>query len=629
MRVIILDFETYYDKDYSLKKMTPVEYILDPRFEVQLLTVKEGINGKPYHIDGPDVGEFFRTLPVEVMIVTHNALFDQCIMAWVYGYIPKLMVDTLGVARARLAAVLRSLSLASVAKYLGLGIKEGGALVKVMGLRFAEIKANKFLYEPWVDYGLNDVELCAGIYRKLVVEEKFPVSELVVMDSVLRCCVKPQFEIDEGVLAEHLFSIQQEKELMLSKAMLAGVNSKEDLMSNDKFAQVLRDLGVEPPLKISPTTGRQTYAFAKTDPGLNDLEEHENVAVQVVVAARLGHKTTIEETRTQRFINIARLNWNENAVTRGGNTKRIPMPLRYSGAHTHRLSGDWKMNVQNLSRGGKLRRALMASAGYVVVAVDSSQIEARMVAWLSRCMQLLEAFEQGRDVYSEFATKVFGFPVTKLNVPERFVGKQSILGLGYGLGWEKFGRNIPVLSRLQIGQAIEMPDDEAMRVVNTYRQTYREIPIAWKTLNNLIGLALATGDNLEFGPCKFEKEAILLPSGLRLYYNELYQADGNWLFTFGGKIKRLYGGSLMENISQALARIVIMDAMVRIRARLAKHGIDLALQVHDELVYVVKAEVALVVKHIVLEEMNRRPWWAPGLPLASEAGIGPNYGEAK
>jgi hypothetical protein len=633
MKTIFLDFETYWDIDYSLRKMTPVEYILDPRFEVQLLTVREEIDGVPYHIDGPDVGEFFASLPAEVIVVTHNALFDMCICAWIYGYVPKLMVDTLSVARAKLSAFLRSLSLGAVAKHLSIGVK-GNELINTKGMRFAQIKAQPLLYQKFVEYGLNDVMLCSDIYRLLVVEGKFPAQELVVQDMVLRCAVQPQFVLDETSLAEHLFVIQQEKEQMLSKAMLAGVNSKEDLMSNDKFAQVLRNLGVDPPTKVSPTTGKVAYAFAKTDQGFNDLREHDNIAVQVVVEARFGHKSTIEETRTERFLTISRLQWHDNPITPGGNSRLMPMPLRNSGAHTHRLSGDWSLNVQNLQRATKtkparLRRALTARPGYVVVAADSAQIEARMVAFLSGCTSLVQAFEQGRDVYSEFASIVFGFPVTKANIPERFIGKQSILGLGYGLGHEKFTRTIPILSLNQIGQQINLDEGEGVRIVQTYRATYPEIKRTWYTLNNLIALSLAGGQEVDFGPVKFKRGEIVLPSGLSLYYHDLYQADGNWLFTFGGKIKRIYGGAILENISQALARIVIMDAAIRVRRRLDKYGIRLALQVHDELVYVCKAEVAELVKQIVMEEMSRRPVWGQGLPLATEGGIGPNYGEAK
>lgn len=627
MKSLFLDFETYWDQVYSLRNITPVEYILDPRFEVQGLAVKWG-HDKSYWIDGPDVEAFIKSLPQEVMVVTHNALFDMCICAWTYGYVPRLMVDTLSIARAKLAAFTRSIALGNVAKMLGLGVK-GNALINTKGLRFNEIKANPIFYANFVEYGLNDVDLCAGIYHELVVKQRFPPQELLVQDTVIRCAVQPQFVLDEGSLAEHLFAIQQEKELLLAKAMLAGVNGKEDLMSNDKFAEVLRSLGVDPPMKISPVTGKQAYAFAKTDQGFNDLREHDNIAVQVVVEARFGHKSTIEETRTERFLNIARLNWNDNAVTPGGNTKLMPMPLRNSGAHTHRLSGDWSLNVQNLVRGGKIRRALTAPEGMAVVAVDSSQIEARMVAWLSGCTSLITAFEQGRDVYSEFASVVFGFDVTKANVPERFVGKQSILGLGYGLGDEKFTRNIPILSLNQLGESIFLTAEEGLRIVQTYRRTYPEIPQLWKLLGNLIALSLAGGKEIDFGPVKFMRGEILLPSGLSLYYHDLYQADGQWLFTFGGKIKRIYGGALLENLSQSLARIVIMDAAIRIRRRLDKFGIRLALQVHDELVYVVPLAVAKLVKQIVLEEINRHPVWGPNLPLAAEAGIGPNYGEAK
>ena len=628
MRTIFMDFETYWDQAYSLRHMTPVEYILDPRFEVQGLAVRDGLDGEPYWIDGPDVEAYFTTLPREVIVVTHNALFDQCIMAWIYGYVPKLMVDTLSIARAKLAAKLKSVSLANVGKHLNISVAKGNALVNTKGLRFADIKKSVW-YDSFVSYGKDDVFICSEIYRELVINQRFPPHELLVQDMVLRCAVQPQFVLDENVLAQHLFTIQQEKEQMLSKAMLAGVNSKDDLMSNDKFAEVLRNLGVDPPMKISPTTGKATYAFAKTDQAFNDLREHENVAVQVVVEARLGHKSTIEETRTERFLAIARLLWHDNEITPGGNSKLMPMPLRNSGAHTHRLSGDWSLNVQNLVRGGQIRRALTAPKGYVVVAVDSSQIEARMVAWLSGCSKLVYSFGLGADVYSEFATVVFGFPVSKKNVPERFIGKQSILGLGYGLGDEKFTRSIPVLSLNQIGQQITLTPEEGLNIVRTYRRTYPEIPNTWKTLNNLIALSLAGGKTLDFGPVTLMRGEILLPSGLSLYYHDLYQVDGNWLFTYGGKIKRLYGGALLENISQSLARIVIMDAAIRIRRRLDKYGIRLALQVHDELVYVVPEKVAPLVKQIVLEEMNRRPVWGLDLPLASEAGIGPNYGEAK
>lgn len=624
MKPLILDFESYFDDDYSLRKMTPVEYILDPRWETQGLAVKEGLESPSYWVDGPDVGKFFAQANTEVCCVTHNALFDMCICAWRYGWHPALMVDTLGVARAKLSHLLPSLSLEKVAKHLGLGVK-GNALLKVKGLRFDVIRATPHLYNLFVEYGKNDADLCAGIFNELVVKGKFPREELMLMHMIIRAATQPQFELDQNVLAAHLHKCQQQKEHLLTQAMLAGVNGKSDLMSNDKFAELLWSHGVEPPTKISPTTGKTTYAFAKTDQGLAELREHENVAVQVLVEARLGHKSTLEETRTERLLAISRLQW---PVTSGSNGASMPIPLRYSGAHTHRLSGDWKLNLQNLPRGGELRRALTAPKGKKVVAVDSSQIEARMVAFLSGCDFLLEAFENKQDVYSLFATSVFGRTITKANVPERFVGKQAILGLGYGLGWPKFQKSIKADSRKMTGQVIDLDDIEAQRIVNTYRSDYKEIPTAWRRLTNLIN-TLAAGGETQFGPVIFRKQEIILPSGLSLHYHNLYQADGQWLYMQGVKPKRLYGGALMENISQALARIVVMDAAKQIERRLRKAGIWLALQVHDELVYVVPDELVEVVKAIVLEEMHRRPTWGPNLPIAAEAGVGQDYAEAK
>ena len=623
MKLIFLDFETYYDKEYSLRKMTPVEYVLDPRFEVIGCAVKESMDGKPYWLDGDALPAFFASLnPTETMLVTHNALFDMCIVAWIYNFVPRLMVDTLGVSRALLGHRLRSLSLASVSQHLGLGVK-GNTVHNVIGMSAAAIKLAG-LYESYVDYSCNDVALCAGIYDKLVRSGQFPKRELAVMDMVLRCAIKPKFILDQNVLAEHLHEVKQKKDHLLAQTFSLGVINKSDLMSNETFAQKLRDLGVDPPTKVSLTTGKETYAFAKSDAAFLELEEHPDPNVQILMAARLGHKSTLDETRTDRLLNISRLTWKSNPAG------SMPIPLRYSGAHTHRLSGDWKLNLQNLPRGGKLRHALVAPPGYEVLTVDSSQIEARIVAWLAGQQDLVDAFANGEDVYSLFASDVFGYPVNKKDNPtERFVGKQSILGLGYGLGPPKFRDRLKTDSKNQTGTAIEIDDNEAFRIVGTYRRKYANIPALWRALTNAIPILAGAPGAYSVGPAVFEHGAILLPSGLRLHYHDLRQVPtergSEWQFTYAGKPQRIYGGKLLENITQALARIIVMDAGLAIQASIA----ELALQVHDELVYVVKKELVPIVRNVILTEMNRRPAWAPDLPLASEAGEGASYGEAK
>jgi len=619
MRTVFLDFETYYDNDYSLRKMTPVEYALDPRFECIGCAIKDGLDGAPYWLDGPVLQDFFDKLDDDVMLVTHNALFDMCIVAWRYGFIPRMMVDTLGIARACLSHKLKSLALASVALDLGLGVK-GGTVHKVVGMGSEAIKASG-LYEEYTQYAVNDVELCAGIYKKLVVDGEFPIGELVVMDMILRCAIQPQMQLDQYVLSEHLALIRAKKEDLLQKVTL----DKDALMSNEKFASALQALGVEPPRKTSLVTGKEAWAFAKTDPQFIELEDHEDATVQALVAARLGHKSTLEETRTERFMKIARLTWP------GNEQQLMPMPLRYSGAHTHRLSGDWNLNVQNMPRGGALRRALIAPSHHLILAADASQIEARIVAWICGQDDLVDQFDKGEDVYSSFASKVFGRRIDKKKDPaERFIGKTAILGLGYGLGWVKFQRTVKMQSKAQTGTLIDLSDEEALNIVTTYRTSYSAIPALWKQLNNHIPILAGAPGSFTVGPCEFSSGSISLPSGLRLKYHNLQQTEDGWEYTYAGKPKRLYGGALLENIVQALARIAVMDAGVRLRKRFAAMGdIRLALQVHDELVFVVPEELADECKGIALEEMSRRPSWAPTLPLAAEAGVGSNYGDAK
>ncbi len=631
MKIVTLDFETYYSTEYSLRKMSPAEYILDPQYQCTGLAVKRS-DQKSFWVDGDDVQEFFDNEPEDVMAVSHNALFDMCICAWRYGWMPKIMVDTLGIARATLQAQLRSLSLDKVAEHLGLGKKTDG-LANVKGMRLEQIKQHPDLLRKFIEYGLNDADLCYGIFEELVINRKFPLTEILVMNSVLRCAVQPQFKVNVDVLQQSLNTIRTQKEQTLAQVMLMGVEGKDTLMSNPKFAACLEAFGVVPPMKISGTTGKETYAFAKSDQDFIDLLEHPDPRVQTIVATRLGHKSTIEETRHERFIRIANLNWPATKRNPGGYQRFMPMPLRYSGAHTHRLSGDWSLNVQNMGRTSKLRQALEAPEGYVVVAGDESQVEARFVCTLCGQDDMRDQFDRAEDVYRLFAAILFNKAPELIAKIERFIGKQCILGLGYGLGKDKFSKSIPILAWNQLGIKLPYSLEEGTAAVETYRRTNYKIVAAWKLLNTMGIQTLVNGGEWRWGPVVFRKGEILLPNGMKLFYHNIRQVTSNgkseWVFDYGGKIKRVYGGMLLENITQALARIVTMEAAVRVEKYLAKLGIPLALQVHDELVFVVKKEHEAVVRYVLNNELKRRPKWLPNVPLDCELGSGPNYGDAK
>lgn len=600
--------------------MTPVEYILDAQWQTIGCAVIEG-DGAPFWLEGDTIADYLHKLSVETCrVVSHNALFDMSILAYRYQLYPRLSVDTMSMARALLSHILPggSVSLDKVGQTLGVGEK-GTALQNVAGLSLEQMKQTR-LYEPLVDYALNDVAMCRGIYKKLA--PSFPPEQFIINDQIIRMVTQPQFVINQYKLHQHLSSLIAQKQSLLDRI---GVD-KQDLMSNDKFALALQAMGVEPEKKLSVRTGEETWAFAKTDKFMSDLELSDNPDVQALVAARLGHKSTLEETRTERFLKIAQATWD-------GEHAWMPIPLRFSGAHTHRFSGDWKINAQNLPSRGitLLRESLEAPPGYVVLTCDASQIEARLTAFLCKQQNLINQFENGEDVYSVFASDIYGETVTKKDKVKRFLGKTCILGLGFGMGHKKFFQTVRIQAAAQ-GLDLQFDENEARRVVNLYRNKHAKIYQTWSELNDAIH-DMMTGhvDGRTLGPCVFEKGAIRLPSGLRLFYQDIkYDTEfQTWSFTYAGKRKHIYGGKILENIVQALDIICVMSAALRVKKRIAHYGYNLAHQVHDEIVYIVREEHADEIKQILLEEMSRRPDWGQGLPLSAEAGVGANYADAK
>lgn len=629
MAYVVIDFETYYDKEFSLRKMTPPEYIMDPRFEViGAAALKQGT--KPLWLDGIYLQAYIDVLRdkqergQKITVISHNALFDMCILAWRYGFIPDLMVDTMSMARACLFAFTGKVSLEAIADYLKLPPK-GDAIKHVSGMRAADIKA-KGLWDTYIAYAKHDAVLCEQIF--LYLARLFPREEYTVMDMVIRCAVLPRFELDLDLLAQHKADIERQKRELLWRC---GLSSRIELLSNEKFAGALRLLGIEPPMKVSPTTGAETYAFAKSDPAMIELAEHPSPQVQALVAARVGHKSTLEETRTQRLLNIALLD---------GLNGRAPIPLRYSGAHTHRFSGEWKMNAQNWPRNtlnaegkkepGKLRRAHKAAAGYRVVKCDAAQIEARVAAWLVGQSDLVEAFRKGEDIYSDFAEKdIYHYPVNKKTPDERFVGKNAILALGFQVGAQKFRKELAAKSFVTLGHSIVLDLPVCMDIVSAYRTRFEMFPKGWNTLKNLIPYLSRENSGIEFGPVVLEHQAIRLPNGHRLFYHNLQftsmdNGKMQWVFEYGKKRKKLYGGKVFENIVQALARIITMSAAVKLQ-----HIHPLAHQVHDDLVYVVPEREAQGFAELLERTMSTGPAWAAGLPLSAERGVGLNYGDAR
>lgn len=483
---------------------------------------------------------------------------------------------------------------------------KGEEVLNALGKRRVDFSFDQL--HKYGEYCCNDVSLTWDIFNLMA--PNFPQIELRLIDLTLRMFTEPVLRLDPDVLHTHLGNVKRSKERLMA-AVEANV---DDIMSNPKLAEVLISMGVEPPMKTSPTTGKQTFAFAKSDEGFKALLEHENPHVQALVSARLGVKSTLEETRTERFIGIAE---------RGA----MPVPLRYYAAHTGRWGGDDKLNLQNLPRNSPLKRAIVAPAGYVMLDSDSSQIEARTVAWLAGQNDLVEAFDRGEDVYKIMASAIYSKPIEEITKDERFVGKTTILGAGYGMGAAKFKAQLKTFN-------VEIDDAEAQHIINTYRTTYPMIPQFWKSAQNVLP-AIMADQFTELGRDNILKvegrKGILLPNGLYLKYPNLRKqvtedGEAEWVYdTRKGKgtmATKVYGGKLTENICQALARIAIGEQMLLIAKKY-----KVVMTVHDAIACIVPEDEADRAQEYVELCMRIRPKWAPELPLNCEAGYGVSYAE--
>lgn len=630
---IFVDAETFWAQDYSVRTLDPPSYILDPRFELICLGTAWG-NADPILIDGPDVADWLGSLPDNVAMVSHNALFDMSILSWRYGYRPRVIIDTLAIARTLLAHKFRHVDLDTLGAYYGM--PKGDLVQKVKGMSRADILASG-LWSELAAYCLQDVRICRKIATDLI--PKLPPEELVLHDVIADCAVTPALKLNTGLLAEHHADVISEKERKFAHAMFAGLDHVDTLMSNDKFAVLLQDLGVKPPQKTSPATGKRTWAMAKKDPDFLALMDHDDPRVVAVMEARMAYKSTLEETRSARMMNIGSLDFPHH-----GGTGLMPIPLIVGAAHTHRLGGGWKLNAQNWGRKSPIRKAIEAPEGYKLVAADSSQIEARMNAWFCGQEDLLQAFREGRDVYSEFASDVYGLPVSRATPSYRQKGKTGILQLGYQSGPDKYRDTLWVDSFDDPDGPIDVDIVEAHEVVQKYRAKYSKISGMWKFLGDyalpiLSGRPVKMPDILEpqsdmaIGPgdvIKVYKGEVVGPTGLKLYYDNLRYEDREWRFNYAHSTKeKLYGGKFLENIVQFLARLAVLSVAVRLKKPLAQYKTRLTHSSHDEIVYLTPDDHVGLVKEMLRAEMTKSPDWAPTLPLACEIGVAQNYGDCK
>jgi DNA-directed DNA polymerase len=667
MRYLTLDFETYYDKDYSLSKkgMTTQDYIMSPKFAVLMASVKWG-DGEAQVVEAPDLPAFFASVDwAQTAVVNHNSVFDLSILWWRYGYRPALAVDTMSLAQCLGVPLLTgSASLAKCVQLLqeaGYELpSKGGEVVNALGKHRKDFTPAQ--WEAYKQYCKTDADITWFLFK--VLKQYVSDDELAYQDIILRCYTEPRLKVHVPTVEYELARCRAYKAAQLAQVCeqlgctqdnLAGV-----LRSNDKFAALLKAMGgiteaeMEQgaqgsfiiPTKVSATTGKVTWAFGKTDVGFKELCENELPFVQAICQARLAAKSSIDETRCEKFLDYASYGF-------------LPMGYKIGGAHTNRMSGGsaGSANMQNLPSGRRegqsdlLRRSIIANDGQVIVNYDASQIECRVLNYIANQTDVLGVFASKGDVYSYTAAGVYGIPYSEINEgrkssnpeiaakykPIRNYGKTCALALGYGQGAAGFQKYALVNS------GINMSLDEAKRTVTAWRKANYAVAGFWKTCDQALQV-MVDGGQMYFGGQDGKMffadgkrfllgrhvPGIQMPNGLWLNYPNLHvdMSSGKPQFVYdkmgytGKPLKsKAYGGLICENIVQSLAFAIMKQQALWI----AKYY-PIVMNTHDEWCVVVPRDQAETAAEYMARCMRTAPDYVAGLPLDTEGGWAQSYG---
>jgi DNA polymerase len=676
-RLVTVDFETFYSQEYTLSKSSTSEYVRDPRFKAQMVGIK--IGNKPTKVYAGPAKVKAALLAINWAthsLLCHNTQFDGFIMSHHYGIVPAKYYDTLSMARGLHSNEIGA-SLDEVAQFYKKGSKIEGALETTKGVE----NWTPVMIKNLGAYCAQDVDLTFEIFKEM--HSKFPADEIDLIDLTCRMFCDPVLKVDlprvevelkrELDKREQLFYAavnprlwDEDKAVLKTKAERALEGKERDMLiikrvigSNEKFADLLRAQGIDPPIKISPAwmklssderaeriEDKYSYAFAKDDlefinlPGNIDLwrgklnpNKKTDVPkisakqdlLQGLVDCRLAVKSTTNITRAERFLRA------------GANGMSLPAGYAYYRAHTGRWGGNNKMNMQNLTRGGELRLSILAPKGHNLAVADSGQIEARVNGWLWSQTDLMDAFRaadswdektkgmatgKDRDAYCQFADLVYGREITKADKTERFVGKVCVLALSFSMGAAKF--QMTLAKGALGGPPVYFELDQCQKIVHAYRRKNSRIEMGWNVCKNMIE-DMAAGRSGMHGPICWEKETIWLPNGMTLKYPDLRKTVDekgwdSWSYQAGDMRSKIYGGLLCENIVQALARIIVAWQMLQISRKYR-----VVMTTHDEVVACVKTPQAATAFNYMLKCMTTAPDWCKDIPLAAEGGFATNY----
>ena len=648
MKICVVDFETYWDSQHSLSKMSPIVYCMHEETELIScsILIAEGstVTHRDVYFGEEDIRQAFDKIDwSECYVIGHNmSAFDSMLMRWRLGIKPKMWGCTLAMAKP-IHTKSTGCSLAALVEHYDIGVKNNTVLLQTKGKKLKDFTAQEL--KDMRKYNMEDSEQCYELFKKLY--RQTTKDELMLIDSTIRMLVDPQLEVDTDLLNNTLAEEEERKEQVLLEIMNlfdlkeAGMTKEEGidaalkaLSSAVKFGQLLKSRGVAVPTKVSPTTGKEIPALAKTDNEFQQLRKHPDPFISMAAEARLDAKSTLLTTRIKSFLDAAE--------SRGG---RLPIPLHYCGADTTWRWSGWAYNPQNLPRvprdkqgniihkpSNALRMCLRAPKGHSVVVADSSGIELRVNHTLWQVDSSIELFRRDAakaDLYKSFAANsLYEIDESEVSKDQRQVGKIAQLGLGFGAAAKAFQKVAKIMG------GIDLSLDECEWVVRTWRLTYSEIVEGWKACQRALTVILHGKEGAPIDPWGLTypvEDGIKTPKGKIMYPHLRAVTDeetGRTSFKYGTGRREAYihGAKVVENIVQHLARTVLADNILTVYRSL---GIRPALTVHDELVYVVPNSKAEATLDRVQEIMRTPPEWWPELITWSEGDIAQSYGEAK
>lgn len=659
--ILTLDFETYFDADYSFANLSTIEYVNDPRFEFTGLGC--GSDSINYFWDPEHLEERLREIPInDYTVLVQNARFDITVLQTKFGIVPKYIIDLKDLAchyDSQMSHSLKDLAIMS-------GLEPKGKTADFKGLHWADMTPEQ--KKALADYCIHDVELETELVKILLPKLSNPEVEIKLMRHTLDLWLHKRFDFDKdladslkiqmaghirkaikktglidhnytivnkkyfskkGRIPEQQLSIEESGKLESSFREEAAELTRKELSGNKfvTYLQAALPIGETVPMKAGKRGN--IAALAKNDDGCKLLLAHSVQSVQNLMLARQAVKSWP--------LHIKRINNMLHQVEANGGTLRVP--LNYYGGHTGRWSGGEDINLQNfggLGRAGtgidpligQMRGLLRAPEGYTLGIGDSAQIEARILAWLAGQEDLLDNFRKGKDNYAIFAAKLFKTvvrkpkksdpkPVTRILDIKRNFGKDSILGCGFGMGVERFYQNClqnPFLRPLFDNGTYDRKFITLL--IKTYRTVYYHIPEYWTKVERAFRQCIKfshlrpTVGNISFS-CSGSEVTVTLPSGRNLYYRHCrIDKTGTIKYHHGA----LWGGSITENIVQSIAR----DALSTWILRMGEAGLSVVLTVHDEIVCTLLKENAEDKLKQMADIMSNEIEWAKGLPLATE-----------